>query len=209
MSIRPIVDNRQGTVSPHTDSVLRNPRQRINAIPRRWMVGYVCLTVTVDVGRDAEELQGRLDEARQPKHAEDETADDDDSRQEEALHCEVQDGEDKEDAECAGHNHVRKEPVSLECRDTLVVSTREILARTREKIEIQMRDTHHGVPSSICVCTVMNHANIPIQAVEPPKTTMIQMFSCISGHWYRRRVSRYTRFAMSILASLCARCECV
>ncbi len=43
--------------------------------------------------------------------------------------------------------------------------------------------THQGIPSRICVCTVINHAKIPKQVDAATKTIRIHKFSCTSGHW--------------------------
>lgn len=51
---------------------------------------------------------------------------------------------------------------------------------------------YHGVPRSICVCTIMNQAKMPRHVAEPESTTMSQMLSWISGQWYRGLFSRRT-----------------
>jgi hypothetical protein len=38
----------------------------------------------------------------------------------------------------------------------------------------------------------MNQAKMPRTVADAARMTKIQRLSCTSGHWYRRRVSRYT-----------------
>lgn len=47
---------------------------------------------------------------------------------------------------------------------------------------MQNIQAYQGVPSRICVCTVINHAKIPKHVEAAIKTIKIQMLSCNSGH---------------------------
>jgi len=89
-----------------TDIILRQPRQRVHTVPLELHVRHVVLAVGVDVGRAAEHLQCRLDQPRQPEHPEDEAADDDDGREEEALRGEDEDHDHEDDAQGADGDHV-------------------------------------------------------------------------------------------------------
>lgn len=93
-----------------TDINLRQPRQRIDAVPLELLVHDVVLTVGVDVGHAAEHLQRRLDQPRQPEHPEDEAAGHDDGREEEALRGEDEDGQDEDEAQGSRGDHVGEDP---------------------------------------------------------------------------------------------------
>jgi len=57
---------------------------------------------------------------------------------------------------------------------------------------------YQGMPISNWSWTVMNHAKMPSTVADAERMIKIQRLSCTSGHWYRRRVSRYiTSVAMS------------
>lgn len=67
-----------------TDVVLREPRKRLHRHPRIDLIAYIRLTIPIHVAR-AVELDGRLDQGCEPQHEQDETAQEDDAGDEEAL----------------------------------------------------------------------------------------------------------------------------
>lgn len=95
-----------------TDSILRQPRQRLDRIPLVRLVRHVILAVGVDVGRAAVQLQRRLDQPRQPQDEENETAEDDDAGDQEPLRNQDEDQDDEGDAEGADGDHEREEPAA-------------------------------------------------------------------------------------------------
>jgi hypothetical protein len=95
----------------HTKIILRNPRHRIQIIPSDAIIVNPNLAIIVDVRDDAVHLQGRLDEPCEPEDEEDECADEDYARQEEALHRENDDEDDEEKGERACCKRVGEEPI--------------------------------------------------------------------------------------------------
>lgn len=97
-----------------TDSTLRQPSQRLQIITANAVIiKDINLTIVVDVGDDAVQLQRGLDQPRYPEDEEDEAPDDDDTGEEEAARGEDENEDHEAEAKGGGDDHVGEEPLIL------------------------------------------------------------------------------------------------
>ena len=88
-------------------------RQRFHAArheARELIPIDIQIAIAIDVAHRPEQLQRRLDGAREPEHEKDEGPQDDDAGQEQALRDEIDDQEEEEEREARGADLEDEEP---------------------------------------------------------------------------------------------------